>query len=125
MEKITLEVKGNNPGHYTPGIIAGGMLYISGQLSLNPDTREVASGGIEAHMTLALQNVERVLHAAGLTREDVVQCRVYLTDIEHWQAANQIYAKFFGAHKPARVIVPVSSLHFGCLAEIEAIAEVK
>lgn len=125
MKKITLDVKGNNPGHYTPGVISGGMLYISGQLSLDQDTREVASGGIEEHMTLALHNVEKVLQAAGLTRKDVVQCRIYLTDIEHWQAANRVYAEFFGAHKPARVIVPVSGLHFGCLAEIEAIAEVK
>ena len=125
MKKITLDTKGHNPGHYAPGVIAGGMLYISGQLSLDLDTRKVCTGDIKDHMHLALHNVERVLHAAGLTRKDVVQCRVYLTDIENWQAANEAYAEFFGEHTPTRVVVPVSDLHFGCLAEIEAIAEVK
>ena len=61
--------------------------------------------------------------AAGLTKENVVQCRIYLTDIENWDRVNAVYGAFFGAHKPARVVVPVPALHFGCLTEIEAVAE--
>lgn len=124
MEKIEPKYSGENKGHYTPGIISNGMLYISGQLSIDPDTRKVPEGGMETHAKLALQNVDRVLKEAGLCRNDVVQCRVYVSDINQWDIVNKVYAEFFGEHKPARCVVPVAKLHFGCLIEIEAIAEV-
>jgi len=124
MEKIEPKYRGENKGHYTPGIISNGMLYISGQLSINPDTRNVPEGGMEEHAKLALENVDRVLKEAGLSRNDIVQCRVYVSDIDQWDIVNQVYAKFFGEHKPVRAVVPVGKLHFGCLVEIEAIAEV-
>lgn len=123
MKKVFLDVKGENKGHYSPGVISNGMLYISGQLSIDLDTRKVAEGGIEEHMKLALHNVERVLHAASLTKDDVVQCRVYIAGIEYWNAINDVYREFFGDHKPSRIVVPVKELHFGCLVEIEAVAE--
>ncbi|MBU2703503.1 reactive intermediate/imine deaminase [Sporomusaceae bacterium BoRhaA] len=100
------------------------MLYISGQLSIDPDTRKVPEGGIKAHARLALANVERVLKATGLSRTDIVQCRVYVSDIDQWDSVDKVYTEFFGEHKPARIVVPVGELHFGCLVEIEAIAEV-
>jgi len=124
MEKIIPQYDGENKGHYTPGIISNGMLYISGQLSIDPDTRKVPEGGIGAHARLALMNVERVLKATGLSRTDIVQCRVYVSDIDQWDSVNEVYTEFFGEHKPARIVVPVGKLHFGCLVEIEAIAEV-
>jgi len=124
MEKITPQYDGENKGHYTPGIISNGMLYISGQLSIDPDTQKVPEGGIKEHARLALANVERVLKATGLSRTDVVQCRVYVSDIDQWDSVNMVYIEFFGEHKPARIVVPVGKLHFGCLVEIEAIAEV-
>lgn len=124
MEKVTVQYKVENKGHYTPGIISNGMLYISGQLSIDPDTRQVAEGGIEEHARLALDNVDRVLKAANLTRNDVVQCRIYVSDIEQWNKVNDVYAEFFGEHKPARIVVPSGKLHFGCLVEIEAVAEI-
>lgn len=125
MEKIEPIYNGENKGHYSPGIISNGMLYISGQLSIDPDTRKVPEGGIEEHAKLALNNVDRVLKEAGLSRNNVVQCRVYVSDIDQWDIVNQVYAEFFGEHKPGRIVVPVGKLHFGCLVEIEAIAEVK
>lgn len=125
MEKINLDVKGKNKGHYAPGMRLGNTLFISGQLSIDLDTRKVPEGGIKEHMELALSNVERVLKAAGAGREDVVQCRVYIADIKYWDAINEVYADFFGEHTPARIVVPVPALHFGCLVEIEAVAEVK
>ena len=124
MKKIFLDVKGENKGHYAPGVISNGMLYISGQLSIDLDTRKVPDGGIEEHMKLSLHNMERVLHAAGLTKNDVVQCSVHLADIKYWDAINAVYKDFFGDHTPARIVVPCLGLHFGCLVEIEAIAEV-
>ena len=66
-----------------------------------------------------------MLEAAGLSRSQVVQCRIYVVGIENWDAVNEVYAEFFGSHKPARVVVPVTELHFGCLVEIEAVAEVE
>jgi reactive intermediate/imine deaminase len=124
MEKVVVQYKVENKGHYTPGIISNGMLYISGQLSIDPDNRKVPEGGIEEHARLALDNVDRVLKAANLTRNDVVQCRIYVSDIEQWNKVNDVYAEFFGDHKPARIVVPSGKLHFGCLVEIEAVAEV-
>ncbi|HYE11178.1 MAG TPA: RidA family protein [Patescibacteria group bacterium] len=124
MKKIEPKYLGENKGHYTPGIISNGLLYISGQLSIDPDTRKLPEGGIEAHAKLALENVDRVLKEAGLLRSDIVLCRVYVSDIDQWDIVNQVYAEFFGEHKPARVVIPVGKLHFGCLIEIEAVAEV-
>lgn len=123
MKEISLHVKGVNKGHYVPGMISNGMLYISGQLSLDLDTREVVAGGIREHMRQALSNMEKVLNAAGLTRNDVVQCRVYVAGMNNWDAVNDEYSKFFGEHKPARIIISAKEIHFGCLVEIEAVAE--
>ena len=66
----------------------------------------------------------RVLSAAGCTKSDVIQMRIYLVGIKHWDQVNDIYSDFFSDHKPARCIVPVPELHFGCLIEIEAISTI-
>ena len=122
MQIIDPQFKGHNPGHYSAGVISHGMLYVSGQLSIDPDTREVCQGDIKDHARLALNNVDRVLKAAGVSRDRVVFCRVYTPSAQYWSAIN---AEFFGDHKPGRVVVSTTDLHFGCLVEIEAIAEVK
>ena len=123
MKMVCPPFKGENKGHYTAGVISKGMLYVSGQLSIDPDTREVCSGDIKDHTRLALDNVDRVLKEAGVSRNDVVMCRVYTPDVNYWGSINEVYAEFFGDHKPARVIVSTTTLHFGCLVEIEAVAE--
>ena len=123
MKMVCPPFKGENKGHYTAGVISKGMLYVSGQLSIDPDTREVCSGDIKDHTRLALDNVDRVLKEAGVSRNDVVMCRVYTPDVNYWGPINEVYAEFFGDHKPARVIVSTTTLHFGCLVEIEAVAE--
>ena len=125
MKQVEPEYRAPNGGHYSPGVISNGLLFVSGQLSLDPDTRELPQGGVEAHMEQALANLDRVLREAGCGREDVVQCRVYVTDIAHWDQINRVYADYFGPHRPARIVVPAASLHFGCLVEIEAVAEVR
>lgn len=124
MKKIVPDYKIENKGHYSPGVLSNGMLYISGQLSRDPDTGEVISGGAREHAVLALANIERVLSEAGLSKENVVQCRIYVSDIDMWDEVNEAYSEFFGAHKPARCVVPCGKLHLGCLVEIEATAEV-
>ena len=124
MKKIVPGYKIENKGHYSPGVLSNGMLYISGQLSKDPDTGEVVSGGAREHAVLALANMERVLREAGLSKENVVQCRIYVSDINMWDEINEAYSEFFADHKPARCLVPCGKLHFGCLIEIEATAEV-
>ncbi len=110
-------------GHYSPGIVSRGMLYISGQLPFDRGTGTIVSGGIREHTWAALHNVEQILEEAGLGKESVVLCRVYIPDVCLWDDVNSVYAAFFGAHKPARVIVPTRELHHGALIEIEAVAE--
>ena len=90
---------------------------------IDPDTREVCRGDIRAHARLALGNVDRVLKEAGVRRDQVVYCRVFTTKGEYWGPINEVYAEFFGAHKPGRLVATVPELHFGCLVEIEAVAE--
>ena len=124
MIKVQPKFKGENKGHYSPGVISNGVLYVSGQLSIDPDTRELPTGGVKDHARQALSNIERVLKEAGAAKENVVQCRIYIIGVHNWDAINEVYADFFGDHKPARIVVPVPELHGGSLVEIEAMAEI-
>ena len=110
-------------GHYSPGVVSRGMLYVSGQLPMDHSTGALVPGGVAEHTEAALQNMERVLNAAGVTKESVVMCRVYVPDVKLWDEVNRVYAEFFGDHRPARVVVPTTELHHGALVEIEAMAE--
>lgn len=123
MQFINPKYKGENKGHYSAGVLVEGILYVSGQLSLDPDTREVCKGDVRAHTRQALANVERVLKEAGLERKHVFYCRIYTPKAEYWDDINAEYAEFFGDHKPGRIIVTTGELHFGCLVEIEAMAD--
>jgi len=123
LQAITIKSKAVNKGHYVPGMISRGMLYISGQLPVDHEKGEMVTGDISEQTRVALNNVERVLTAAGAVKENVVLCRVYIPDVMYWDTVNQVYREFFGEHKPARVIVPVRELHNGAMVEIEAIAE--
>lgn len=125
MEFVTINGNGAHRGHYSAGVISNGMLYISGQLSMDIETRRVPDGDIKEHTKLALLNLDRVLKAAGVQRTDVVQCRVYLPEAQCWDMVNEVYQDFFGMHRPARIVLPVKRLHYGCMVEVEAIAEVK
>lgn len=111
-------------GHYTPGIISKGMLYVSGQPSVDPDTGKPAVGGAAAETLCALKRMESVLLAAGLTKENVVVCHIFMTDGSMWGEINRVYSEFFGEHKPARVAVPCPPMHNGCSVEIDAVAEI-
>ena len=110
-------------GHYSPGMICGHTLYISGQTSADPATGLPAEGGFEAEMKQALTKLDSVLLAAGCDRNSVVMCRIYLSSMELWERANKVYSEFFGEHKPARIVLPVGTLNKNCQVELEAIAE--
>ncbi|MEM9381250.1 MAG: RidA family protein [Planctomycetota bacterium] len=111
-------------GHYSPIVEHAGVLYVSGQLPMDPETKDVPDG-VEAQCRLALENVERLLRAAGVDRTHLIQVRVYVSDLDHWGRVNDVYAEFMGEHRPARVVVPTGPLHHGCLVEIEATAALR
>lgn len=110
-------------GHYSACIEHNGTLYISGQLPVNPNTKQIPEG-IEAQTKLALDKIDLILNEAGSSREKVIQMRIYISDIALWEKVNEVYTEFFGDHKPARCVVPVGKLHYGCLIEVECVAGV-
>ena len=108
-------------GPYSQAVMANGMLYMSGQIALVPETGEVVDEGIEAQTIRVLKNMEGVLSEAGLTFDDVVKTTVFLTDMEDFGVVNSIY----GENAPARSCVQVAGLPKGVKVEIEAIAVCK
>ena len=112
-------------GHYSPGIEHNGLVYVSGQLPMDLETRIPFTGSIDGQTELALRNVEAVLDAAGSDLGHVLQMTIYISDMELWGGVNEAYARVMGDHRPARAIVPVKDLHFDTKIEIQAIAAVK
>jgi 2-iminobutanoate/2-iminopropanoate deaminase len=109
-------------GPYSQAIEAQGLLFVSGQLALDPATHQMIVGGVEAHTERAIRNVEAILKAAGSGLDRVVRCVVYLTTMEHFAAMNGVYERYFNKDKPARTTVTVSGLPRDSLVEIEATA---
>ena len=108
-------------GPYSQAVMAGSLLYTSGQLGLDPDTGDLASG-IEGQTKQSLKNVQAILEEAGLQKTDVIKTVVFLKNMSDFAVVNGIYAEFFGDHKPARSCVEVASLPKGGLVEIEVVA---
>jgi len=109
-------------GHYSQAVIHNGTVYVAGQLPIDPEHPEAPPGDAAAQAYRALQNVRRILEAAGSGLDRVVQMTVYVSDISHWGEVNRVYAEVLGDHRPARAVVPVRDLHHGYLIEIQAIA---
>lgn len=109
-------------GPYSQGIEAGGFVYVSGQLPINPATGEFAEGGIQAEARQSLTNIKNILAEAGLSMKNVVKVTVLLADISNFAAVNEVYAEFFEAPYPARSAFAVAALPKGANIEIEAIA---
>ena len=123
MKPVTIESNASGAGHYAPGMVSRGMVYVSGQLPMDHEAGRMVLGSAAEQALQALNNVELVLKAAGAGRSDVVMCRVYIADVALWDEVNEAYAAFFGDHRPARVVVPAGELHHGALVEVEAVAE--
>ena len=107
-------------GHYSQCIEHNGLLYLSGQLPIHQDRSIPVS--IEEQTDLVLKNIESILIEAGSSKNNVLQVRVYISNIELWGKVNDRYSAFFQNHKPTRCIIPTRELHFGCLIEIEITA---
>jgi 2-iminobutanoate/2-iminopropanoate deaminase len=109
-------------GPYSAAIQAGDLVFISGQLGLDPSTGDLVTGGIEAETRQSLINLQNVLEAAGSGLEQVVKTLVFLKDIADFARMNAVYAEFFPEKPPARSAIQVAALPKGGSVEIEAVA---
>lgn len=112
-------------GHYSQATVHAGVVYVAGQLAIDPTTGERKLGSIEEQTERTLRNVEAILLASGSDLAHLLKVTVYVADISLWGAVNTVYARILGEHKPARAIVPTKELHHGFLVEIDAIAALK
>ncbi len=124
MKVISTQNAPEPAGHYSQAIVHHNIVYVSGQLPIDPKTGEKRTGPIEEQMEQVLNNLSEILKAAGSNLNQVIKTTVYLSDIELWSRVDAVYARFFGEHRPARAVVPTRNLHFGFQIEIEAIAAV-
>ena len=109
-------------GPYSQGVKAGGLLFLSGQIALDPATGELVAGGVAAETERVMENIAGVLAAAGLDFDAVVKSTIYLTDLASFGVVNGIYGKRFPQAPPARSTVQVAGLPRGACVEIEVIA---
>src|SRR6056297_961227 len=124
MDEIKTQAAPKPAGHYAQAVTHMGLVFVSGQLPVDPHKGPGAVGSIEDQTTQVLSNLEAVLTAAGCRKQDVLKTTVYIADISLWDRVNEVYAQFFGSHRPARAVVPSRELHFGYQVEIEAIAAI-
>lgn len=109
-------------GPYSQGVKAGGLLFLSGAIALDPASGEMVAGGIEAETEQIMKNIGALLEAAGLGFGDVLKTVIYLASMADFATVNGIYGRFFSAEPPARVTVEVQGLPRAALIEIEITA---
>ena len=112
-------------GHYSQAVQFNDLIFVSGQLPLNPFTGEPVKGSIEEQTLQVLDNIETILKDAGSGKGKILKTTAYISDMSHWNRVNEVYKRFFGKHKPARAVVPTRELHYGVLIEIEAVAAMR
>ncbi len=108
-------------GPYSQGIVFGGLLFVSGQIAIDPETGNILEGDIEKQTERVLKNLKAIIEAAGLTLKDVLKCSCFLADMEDFPRFNAAYAAFFPGEPPARETVEVSRLPKNAGVEISAI----
>jgi len=110
-------------GPYSQGIKAGGFVFVSGQVAIDPATQQVVAGDIKAQTERVCQNLKAILEAAGTDLESVVKSTVYLRSMADFAAMNEVYGKYFKNEPPARATVAVAGLPRDVQVEIDVIAE--
>lgn len=110
-------------GPYSQAASSNGLLFLSGQIGLNPETGKLVEGGLQAETEQVLKNIRAVLTATGLTFGDVVKTTIFLTDINHFKTVNEIYLAHMGDARPARSTIQIAALPLGAIVEIEMIVE--
>lgn len=124
LKKISTQKAPAAIGPYSQAVVAGDMLFASGQIPINPETGNVEAVGIEAQAEQSIKNVGEILEEAGVSYDNVVKTTCFLADIADFAAFNEVYAKYF-TEKPARSCVAVKDLPKGVLCEVEVIAYLK
>lgn len=109
-------------GPYSQGVEAAGLVFVSGQIPLDPASGEVVQAAFADQARRALANLGAVVAAAGLERSQVIKVTVYLTDLARFGEFNEIYGAFFGDHRPARAVIGVAALPRAAQIEVEAVA---
>ena len=112
-------------GHYAQALVHDGLVYVSGQLPINPATGAVAGPSIEEQMEQVLANLAAILAAAESGLHLALKVTVYIADMSLWGRANAAYARVLDGHRPARSVVPTLAIRPDCLVEIDAIAAVE
>jgi len=107
---------------YSQGVISNGFLFVAGQVGLNPQTRQLVTGGFEPEAVQVMENVKAILEAAGLGFSDVVNTTIYLKDIGNFAKVNEIYGRYFTGNFPARTTVGVAALPGNASVEIAVVA---
>ncbi len=122
MEKIVTNAAPAPAGHYSQAIRHNGLVFVSGQLPLDPVSKEVVEGGIEPQMRQVMSNISAILEASGSGLDNILKATIYIPDSSYWPEINRVYADCMGDHKPARAVIPCGDLHYGVLVEMEVIA---
>lgn len=112
-------------GPYSQGIKFGNLLFISGQTPLNPETRQIVEGDVQAQTRQCLENIKAILEAAGTNLDNVLKTTVFIKDMNSFGKINEIYAQYFTKNQPARSCVEVARLPMDVLVEIEVIAYIE
>lgn len=111
-------------GPYSQAVQAGGLIFCSGQIALDPATGELVQGDVVAQAERVMENIAAVLAEAGAGFADVIKSTIYLVEMGDFAVVNEVYGRYFSSHKPARSTVAVKSLPRGALLEIEVVAGV-
>lgn len=122
---VTIDDAPQPAGHYSQGVVSNGLVFVAGQLAVDPRTGQKVLDSIEAQTEQALKNVIAIVEAAGSDISRILKMTIFVADIGLWTAVNSTYAKVMGEHRPARAIVPIGELRDGLLIEIDAIASVE
>ena len=109
-------------GPYSQGVVAGGFMFVSGQIPIDPRTNELVEGGIEVQTEQVLKNLMAVLKEAKMGPENVVKTSVFLSDLKDFAKMNEVYARYLGKEPPARSTIQAAGLPRGVKIEIDAIA---
>jgi len=109
-------------GHYVQAMKYRGIIYVSGQLPIRPDGSHTIGASFEDQTKQALANLLSIVKAAGGTPEAILKITAYIVGADNWPVFNRTYAEIMGEVRPARSVVPVTSLHYGYLVELDAVA---
>ena len=107
---------------YSQGIMHGDLVFVAGQVGIDPQTSQVVEGGIDAQTEQVMKNISAVLEEAGSSLANVLKASIFLVDFGDFPAMNEVYARFVGPEFPARATVQIAGLPSGALVEIEVVA---